>query len=133
MELTEKIDTSTNLSIRLYIMFGPRLGCTHSIHLANWHDGCGLCEGPLGFDYEYTKDKQKYMNYSCRRLVELGRFSQEEVDCYNYLVLKGAFRLDCFLPDCRIYTYLNLAYLCNILKDTCSTNKQLELSLPKQL
>ena len=77
MELTEKIETSTYWSIQLYIMFGPRLGCTHSICLANWHDGCSLCEGPLGFDNENTENINKCMISYCRWLVELGRLSQE--------------------------------------------------------
>ena len=131
MELTEKIGTSTDLSLRLYIMFGPCLGCTHSICLANWHDGCGLCEGPIGCDYNYTKDILKYLNSSCQSLVELGRFLQEEVDCYNSLVLNGVFNLDCLLPEGRIYAYLYLTALGDILKNTyhkstSSSHNQLE-------
>ena len=127
MELSEKIDASTDVSIRLNIMFSPRLGRTKSIRLANWYDGCGLREGPLGYNYEYTKDIQEYTNSSCRRLVESGRFAQEEVDCYNSLVSNGMFRLDCSLPDGRTYTYLDPVALCNVLKITCSTHNQLEL------
>ena len=91
--LNKKIDISMYLSIRLYIMFGPRLGCTHSISLANWHDGCGLCEGPLGLDYKYTKDIYKYLTSSCHCLVKLGQFSQDDVDCYNSLVLKWSAKI----------------------------------------
>ena len=62
MEFNEKINISIDLSICLYIMFGPCLGCTHSIPLVNWHDEYGLWEGPLGFKYEYTKDINKYID-----------------------------------------------------------------------
>ena len=74
MELTEKIDTSTDLSIQLYVMFDPCLGCTHSIHVANWHDGYGLCDVRLGYDYEYTKDIINYLNSYCHCLVKMSRF-----------------------------------------------------------
>ena len=108
-------------------MFGPHLGCKHSICFANWHDGFGLRERHLGFDYEYTKNINKYMNSYCRWLVELGRLSQEEVDCYNSLVLNGVFNLDCLLPDSTIDTHLNPKYLREMLEDSNSTHNQLEL------
>ena len=111
MELSEKIDASADVSIRINIMFGPRLGCTQSICLTNWYDGCGLHEGPLGYDYEYTKDIHKYKTFYCRWLVELGRFTQEDVDCYNSLVSNSFLNLDCLLLNSRINSCLDLASL----------------------
>ena len=95
MEHSETIldgnDTSTNVSIRIHVMFGPRLGCSHSIRISNWHDGFGLHDGPLGFDYAYTKGINDNTTYFCHHLVKLGRFSQVDVDCYNALVLNSVF------------------------------------------
>ena len=67
------------------------------------------------------------MNSYCHWLVELGRFSQYDVDCYNSLVSHGAFKLDCLFREGRIYACLNPAALCNTLEDTSSSHDQLEL------
>ena len=67
------------------------------------------------------------MNSYCRRVVEWGRFSQEEVDCYNSLFLNGVFNLDFLLPDGKIYTYLDPKALCEMIEDTNSYHNQLEL------
>ena len=95
MELSETSlagnDASTNVSIQIHIMFGPSLGCSHSIRVAKWHDSFGFCDGPLGFDYAYTNDIQDKTTFFCHHLMKLGRFSQVDVDCYNSLVSNGVF------------------------------------------
>ena len=104
MELSETIlagnDTSTNVSICIHIMFGPHLGYSPYIRVANWHDGFGLRDGPLGFDYVYTKDIYEKTTYFCRCLMNIGRFSQDDVDCYHSLASNGVFQID-FIPSAR--------------------------------